>query len=206
MHPDRHNHETIASYEQCALEYARSTAPRDGEIVNAALSKLIEFARTDFPVLEIGSGPGWDADWLELRGLHVIRTDAAKAFVDFQLGRGKAATVLDVVHNDLGGPYAAVSARYVFQHIDRDLLPSVFARVFHTLLDEGVFLFTLREGNDTHFETGSDGRRYYIAMWRREALEASLVARGFEPLWCESSRDADGHWLSMLLRKRKRHV
>ncbi len=43
------------------------------------------------PVLEIGSVPGHDADYLEERGVHVIRTDAAGAFVDLLPAGGHGA-------------------------------------------------------------------------------------------------------------------
>jgi hypothetical protein len=33
-------------------------------------------------ILELGSGPGWDAACLELRGVQVTRSDATRAFVE----------------------------------------------------------------------------------------------------------------------------
>jgi protein-L-isoaspartate O-methyltransferase len=33
-------------------------------------------------ILELGSGPGWDAAYLERRGVQVTRSDATRAFVE----------------------------------------------------------------------------------------------------------------------------
>src|SRR5688572_19297277 len=122
------NRRTIASYDRCALEYAHSTKPKSGSNDHPTLARFLEVVPAGGLVLEIGSGPGWDADWLERRGVHVRRTDASTAFIEIQAARGVTAELLDVLTDNLGGPYAGVIARYVFQHIDRSQLPDVLTR------------------------------------------------------------------------------
>ena len=74
-------------------------------------------------VLEVGSGPGWDADLLEAHGVAVRRTDLTRAFIDLQAARGKVVERLDVTTDELGGPYDAVLALAVLQHVERPQLP-----------------------------------------------------------------------------------
>lgn len=195
---DTGNRRTIASYEGCAAAYARSTQPSPGAEVDEALTRFLEGLPAGADVLEIASGPGWDADWLESRGVRVRRTDACLAFIEIQKARGAVVERLDVVTDDLGGPWNGVLAQYVFQHIDRARLVGVFDRIAAALPDGGALLFTLREGDRDLVETGSDGRVYHIAEWSRSDLGDILSGRGFHELWSRSGVDADGHWLTML--------
>jgi SAM-dependent methyltransferase len=194
------NRATIDAYEACALAYAHSTKPADEYCGTPGLKQLRAAVQTDRRVLEIGSGPGWDADWLETSGLTVRRTDAAAAFVDFQRARGKQAERLNVMQDDLGGPYGVVVALYVFQHIDRGVLPATFAKISRALAPGGLFLFSTREGHGEQVDQRSDGRQYYTALWSPQALEALLRPLGFRTLWSNSWTDNEGLWRSMLLR------
>lgn len=195
------NQSTLAGYEGCALDYASSTAPRPASGEPAALQELLKAVEPGGRLLEIGSGPGWDADWLEARGLDVRRTDATDAFVRFQASRGRPAERLDVLHDPLGGPYDGILALYVFQHIERDALPAIFGKAALALREGGAFLLSIREGAGETVEQGSKGGAYYVAMWQRSDLLAELGAHGFGLAWSSSSEDGEGRWLTVLLRK-----
>lgn len=151
-------------------------------------------------VLEIGSGPGWDADWLEKAGLRVRRTDAAMAFVRFQESRGVHAERFDIVHDDLKGSYDAIVALYVLQHVDRSALPAALRKVSRALREGGAFLFSIREGSGDLIEQGASGR-YYVAMWQSAELSEILVPLGFRLRWSTSDQDSEGRWLIMLFVK-----
>lgn len=191
---------TVAGYEGCALGYAESTAPKPHD-ERRALRELLRVVDRGGRLLEIGSGPGWDADWLETRGLDVRRTDAAEAFVDLQKSRGKMAERLNVLSDPLGGPYDAVVALYVLQHIDRDVLQLLFEKISQALSEEGALLFAIREGVGEIVEKGSEGGTYYIVLWRQSELEALLRPLGFSLLWSTSTEDDDGRWLTALWTK-----
>jgi SAM-dependent methyltransferase len=192
------NRRTIASYDECALEYAQSTKPLPSSNDHSTLARFLEVVPARGLVLEVGSGPGWDADWLERQGVRVRRTDASMSFVEIQAARGAKAELLDVVTDDLGGPYAGLMARYVFQHIERSRLARVLAKISSALVAGGALLFSLREGRDELIEPGSDGRTYYIAEWTKPELDEILGNCGFREYWSESTEDADGRWLTIL--------
>ncbi|MBN9540439.1 MAG: hypothetical protein J0H77_27145, partial [Alphaproteobacteria bacterium] len=82
------NRATVEAYDRYALDYVRSTAEGGARQGHRALAQLLEVIEPGGNVLEIGSGAGWDADWLEKAGFRVRRTDAAMAFVRFQESRG----------------------------------------------------------------------------------------------------------------------
>ncbi len=195
------NASTLAGYEDCAIDYAQTTAPRPEASDQPGLVELLKLVEPESRLLEIGSGPGWDADWLEERGLVVRRTDAAESFLHFQASRGRHAERLDVIRDLLGGPYDGVVALYVLQHVERDLLPTVFARIAQAISDGGVFLLALREGEGESVEIGSKGDAYYVALWPRSEIVAVLAALGLVLHWSHSFEGREGRWMTGLFRK-----
>lgn len=195
------NASSIAGYEGCAVDYAQVTAPRPDGDDQPALLELLKVVAPGSSLLEIGSGPGWDADWLEERGLFVRRTDAAQSFVDLQALRGRRAERLDVIGDPLGGPHDGVVALHVLQHVEREMLPAVLARIAQAIRDGGVFLLALREGEGETVEIGSSGSEYYVALWPRAEIVAILAALGLGLLWSRSFDGREGRWLTALLRK-----
>lgn len=195
------NTSTLAGYEGCADDYAEMTAPKPEADDQPALVELLKVIRPGSYLLEIGSGPGWDADWLEERGLVVRRTDGAESFVQFQASRGRQAERLDVISDPLGGPYDGIVALHVLQHVEREILPSVFAGIAEAIRDGGAFLLALREGQGETAEIGSKGNEYYVALWPRSEIIAVLATLGLELLWSHSFEGRDGRWLSALFRK-----
>jgi 2-polyprenyl-3-methyl-5-hydroxy-6-metoxy-1,4-benzoquinol methylase len=187
---------TVESYEHIADEYARETA--DNDFSSGSLARLAASIPSGH-VLEIGSGPGWDADALEDAGLRVRRTDAAQAFVDFQQSRGKEAGRLDAIADDFGGPYDAVVAIAVLQHVPPDDLPGVLAKVAESLRPGGKFLVTVPLGHGVDWEVGKSGNRYYRALWSEDDFIAALTRVGLMPEWTDRSGDnADSGWLTVL--------
>lgn len=195
------NVSTLIGYEGCADDYADTTAPKPMADDQPALVELLKSVPPGSRLLEIGSGPGWDADWLEERGLAVRRTDGAASFVQLQVSRGRQAGRLDVIKDPLGGPYDGIVALHVLQHVERETLPSVFAAIAGAIRDGGAFLLALREGQGETTEIGSKGNEYYVALWPRSEIIASLSALGFGLLWSRSFDGREGRWLSALFRK-----
>ncbi|HEV7328548.1 MAG TPA: methyltransferase domain-containing protein [Bosea sp. (in: a-proteobacteria)] len=195
------NTSTLTGYEGCADEYAETTAPKPEAADQPALVELLKALEPGSRLLEIGSGPGWDADWLEERRLIIRRTDGADSFVQFQAGRGRQAERLDVIGDPLGGPYDGVVALHVLQHVEREILPSVFAGIAEAIRDGGVFLLALREGQGETAEIGSKGNEYYVALWPRSQIVALLAVLGLDLLWSHSFEGHEGRWLTALFRK-----
>jgi SAM-dependent methyltransferase len=199
---DPGNRRTLRAYEGYALNYAAATAGERSPTGDSALKRVADMVGPGNEILEIGSGPGWDADFLEdSLGLKVDRTDATNAFLKFQADRGKAVRKLDLVSDGLGGPYAGVIALHVLQHIKRDLIDRVIANIFEALRPGGVFLATLREGSGELREGDSGSGSYQVVLWPLHAFEARLSAAGFRIIWTARSTDSDGDWMTILARR-----
>jgi 2-polyprenyl-3-methyl-5-hydroxy-6-metoxy-1,4-benzoquinol methylase len=190
------NARTVESYEDIADDYARVTT--GARVLTGGLTRLAEVVPAG-QVLEIGSGPGWDADALEEAGLKVRRTDITQAFIDFQRARGKRVDQLDVISDDLGGPYDAVVALHVLQHVEPGDLPGVLAKVVGALRPGGRFLVSMPLGEGAGWEVGESGAPYYRALWSEADFVAVLGNVGLGPEWTERSvEDAETGWLCVL--------
>lgn len=198
---DPNNQLTVAAYEQCAIDYALATKPATPHVDQPLLQVLRDALRDGATVLEVGSGPGWDADWLEQAGLTVRRTDATEAFLAFQKQRGKTAGYLDVVRGPIDGSYDAILAMYVFQHVGQQQLPAVLGKVSAALRAGGHLFFTILEGTGEVLETSTEGRQYHIARWRKDALESLLASLGMRLAWSDIREDSEGRWLALLFRR-----
>ena len=198
------NHRTVRSYERIARDYADDTAPGAsgvGEIGGPGLRRLVDLVTPGGTVLEVGSGPGWDADFLEAQGLAIRRTDVTTAFIELQAERGKQVERLDVTTDGLGGPYDAVLALAVLQHVERAEVPALLDRVAAALRPGGAFLFSIREGDGERWEVGDSGNPYFTVLWREPDICDLLEDAGLELDWRSWGKDSEeSQWLTLLAR------
>jgi 2-polyprenyl-3-methyl-5-hydroxy-6-metoxy-1,4-benzoquinol methylase len=190
------NARTVESYEAIAHDYARDTT--GARVLAGGLRRLADVVPGG-QVLEIGSGPGWDADVLEEAGLTVRRTDVTQGFIDFQRGRGKPADRLDAIDDDLGGPYDAVVMLHVLQHMEPDDLSAVLAKVVAALRPGGRFLVSIPLGEGAGWEVGESGKPYYRALRTEADFIAALRDAGLQPEWTERPVEhEESGWLCVL--------
>jgi len=136
---------TLDSYDAAAHVYLEQSMP-PGPAVMAYLDAVAGLVG-DGTVLELGSGPGWDASYLESRGPRVLRTDGAPAFVQMLQAAGHQTRLLDVRMDDFGGPYDAVLADAVLLHVTREQFVDVLQRARQAVASGGALAITLKEGD-----------------------------------------------------------
>jgi SAM-dependent methyltransferase len=188
--------DTIAYYERTARAYATEISPLPPVDRAAALDRLIALVGPGGVVLEVGSGTGRDADYLEWLGITVRRTDATQAFADLQAERGERVDLLDVVADDLGGPYDAVLAMCVLMHVGHGQIDGVLRKVTAALRLGGAFLVSIREGQGE--SPGPAG----MAFWSRSEFAERLAGAGLSVEWDDHHVDCDDDaWLTFLARR-----
>ena len=168
---------TLAAYQSRAQEYVDRT-PWPSPHRAAILDRLVSLAAPG-PVLEIGSGPGRDADYLEARGVRVIRTDATPAFVDRLRDAGHDARLLDARTDPLGGPYQGIFANAVLLHLSRDQFEDLLRRARAAIAAGGVLAFTLKEGDGEEWSEQKLGLPRHFTYWREPAVRAALERAGW---------------------------
>jgi 2-polyprenyl-3-methyl-5-hydroxy-6-metoxy-1,4-benzoquinol methylase len=194
------NAETLHTYEQAAALYRERTVRSDDE-AGDLVTLVAAHAPAGAAVLEVGSGPGHDADRLEALGCAVRRTDAARSFVELQRADGHQIDVLDVRTDDLGGPYDVVFAQAVLLHIDRAELPGVLARVLAAVRPGGLLALTLKEGDGEGWSSHKVELPRHFTYWRAEPLRDALVRAGWQPVVLERTASPYGPWLRSLSRR-----
>ncbi|RYG34020.1 MAG: methyltransferase domain-containing protein [Burkholderiales bacterium] len=198
MHdPADNNRRTVQAYDAYAERYAEVTkdgrTPTGSDGFDIFLARLPEGGR----ILEVASGPGWDADMMEARGFHVRRTDVSEGFIVVQARRNRLVEKLDLIADDLGGPYDGLVALYVVQHIPRDQVADLLERISHAIAPKGAFLFSFQIGEGERIEKGESGD-YHIVMWKREDMEALITRYGLQIIWSRVDDDTEGRWVSLV--------
>ncbi|ESY13941.1 MULTISPECIES: class I SAM-dependent methyltransferase [unclassified Mesorhizobium] len=164
--------QTINAYEDYAERYDALVRHVPNQREQKWLKRLVKIAGKGGRILEVGSGPGYDADFVEGLGVQVRRTDATKRFLELQAARGKHGEFLDLITDDLGGPYDAVLALCVLIHVPREQTDQVLAKIAGALRPGGAFLVSMRIGD------GEKGGEYHTVYWRRDDFAARLENAG----------------------------
>lgn len=190
---------TLLAYERGADRYAARTDDHRAGLVDVLLALVAPGAH----VLELGSGPGRDADALEAAGVRVDRTDGTVAFVERLRGAGHDARLLDVRHDGWGGPYDAVFANAVLLHVDRAATGAVLDRARRAVRPGGVLAATVKHGDgDGWSDRKLDDPRWFT-YWTVDALTEAVATAGWgDVLVRDTTRPgADERWLTVTARR-----
>lgn len=171
---------TLQAYEAGSERFVERTGAlnrQTEEWIRAAVDPLLKTAS----ILEIGSASGRDATFMESLGYQVQRTDGAQAFVDRLNTQGFDARQLNVVTDELGGPWDAIYASAVFVHLTVDQFRTVLQKARAALRPGGTFAFSVKEGNGDEWESGKLDQARFYHYWQADAIQAELDAVGFGP-------------------------
>lgn len=196
------NARTLAAYEQAAALYREQTLALPE---NGWLRQLAGMA-PDGTVLEVGSASGRDADDLERLGRRVHRTDATAAFVEMQRAEGHAADVLDVLTDDIAGPYAAVLANAVFLHFQPDELRHVLAKVRAALVPDGLLAFSVKVGDGSEWSSHKLGVPRFFQYWQPGPLGDLVTECGYELVQVDLDPGEPWGWIRVLARPARRDL
>lgn len=176
--PNTKNARTVVSYEANAEEYIKSRTPEQSEqYCGWIVDGLSGYPKTA-KIFEIGTGTGYDADYLESLGYNVERSDVAQSFVDFNEKRGKKIVKFDVVRDDFSGAYDAIIAVNVMQHLDENEFQVSLQKIAQVLGKGGRFLFSITiGGGDEEWHDDKGGARYFL-NWDIDNLRRELETVG----------------------------
>lgn len=136
------------------------------------IDALLALIPKNSKILDIGSGTGRDADYMEDRGFQTIRTDKELGFVEFQKTKDKKVLLQDVLRDDLGKPesYDAVFANAVLLHFTGEELETIFNKITNCLNKSGFFALSLKQGDNTTLPALTE-RAQYFRYWEMVEIE-----------------------------------
>jgi SAM-dependent methyltransferase len=194
----------LQTYEEHARTYI-DTLPDEAmpsllEWIDEALAGLDGSAR----ILEIGSGPGRDADYIETKGYEVQRTDAAQAFIAHLQSQGHPARMLNILTDDIEGIYDLIFADAVLLHFTPDEVRQVLAKILAALRPGGRFAFSVKIGEGEEFTSRKLDSPRYFHYWLLPDLREILTGQGFTVVKaseCADNRNDRPNWLYLIATK-----
>jgi SAM-dependent methyltransferase len=192
---------TLASYEAAADLYVAHQPPTAPAALLTFLDAIAELLPNGGRVLEIGSATGQDAALLEARGLRVRRTDATVAFVKRLRSQGVEAEILNVVTDELGGPWDGIFANAVFLHLNVGELAGVLAKTARSVTAEGILGFTVKEGDGAGWSTAKLNLPRHFIYWRPASLRAMVDSSPWDLIALDRVAGAKDDWLYCLCRR-----
>ena len=143
------------------------------------------------PILELGCGPGDDADTLTRAGHHVVALDVSDDAIDVARARVPGA---EFHHGDVREPFmvadasvGVVVASLSLHYFSWPQTEDIVTRIRRVLRSSGVLLCRLNSTNDHNF--GASGHKqiepnyYWVKGKRKRFFDAADVARLFSRDW-----------------------
>lgn len=189
---------TLGVYQEAMDAYCATSPSAVAVPVAALLDTVVGRLPASGRVLEVGSGPGLEAQYLEERGLVVDRSDATPAFVERLRQQGHSVRLLDLRDGDYGGPYDAVVANAVLLHLERAHAEKALASFRASTRPGGVLALTLKEGDGEAWSSAKLGKPRWFVYWREDALREVLQRAGWQVVDLRHVQGRTEPWLHVL--------
>ena len=195
------NDRTLASYDEHVEDYTNSLQPQIHVQFRSWIDRALGLIQPGAEILEVGSGPGREADYIESRGFRVTRTDASKGFTEYLSKKGKSVKLLNVLTDELGENLAMVLAQAVLHHFDEQQFRNVLASIHVALKPGGLVVFSVKQGDgDGWTKERIDAPRYYN-FWQKNDLQKVVEKAGFKVLEISEADLGKTRWLLVTARK-----
>lgn len=195
------NNITLRSYDENIQAYIDGSPQTvDGDL-KVWIDTQFSEVNLNAKILEIGSGTGRDARYLESKGFTVQRTDASEGFIELLRSQGEGVKLLNILTDEIGEEYDVIFADAVFLHFTEEQLKQVFKKAYHALSEDGKLLFTLKEGEGEEVTNSKLGADRFFKYWKEEPIKAVLDIVGFSSA-IEGCRKGRQGWLHVSAQKR----
>lgn len=199
------NRDTIAAYNNGIEEYYNLSPQKVSGHIKTWIDSALSGLPKDSKLLEIGSGTGKDAVYINSLGYKLKLTDASQGFVDYLQQQGMDAVTFDVLEDDFNDKYDLIFADAVMLHFADIELEKIFKKVWSALLPKGRFALTVKKGDGEFTEDKKLGMLRYFHLWQPEQLIDKLEDSGFSLTFNEIADDKRGDkpsWILIIAEKR----
>ncbi|MBA3954322.1 methyltransferase domain-containing protein [Candidatus Dependentiae bacterium] len=174
------NAKTLQTYENCIQEYVQNTPTTVSSDRKVWIDSALSYINTQDSILEIGSALGRDANYIESQGYKVKRTDATKNFIKLLQQHGYEATLLNILTDNLGGPYDMVFASAVLIHLNPEEFKKCLSKMYNSLQHEGILAFSVKQGTGEEWSEREIGGPRYFCYWLPNDLQELLLKNKFK--------------------------
>lgn len=183
------NKQTISAYDENVDEYIKKSPQTvDGDL-KIWIDKVFSDIDKTSKIIEIGSGTGKDADYLENQGYTIERTDASHGFIEFQKNKGRKIKYLDIISDNFSDTYDVIFADAVFLHFGQKDLDFVLEKCKLALNNGGTIVFSLKQGEGDELTDVKLGSNRYFKYWDKNSISNLLKARNFSEIRIEEIED-----------------
>lgn len=197
MNPMTSNSDTLNAYNNNLRAYIEGTPQEVTGSVQEWIEETLSYIHRNAKILEIGSGFGRDADYIESRGFLVERSDAADSFVECLRNQGHETKHFNVLEESIPVTYDLIYANAVFLHFREEELKIVLNTVYKGLNETGILAFSVKLGQGEMETPEKVNALRYFRFWQPQPLEELVMQHGFRIL---QSR-CDGKFIQLITQK-----
>ncbi len=173
---------TLDAYENGLDGYINNTFSVASGFMNEHLERALSKIKKDADILEIGSGPGRDANYIETLSYKILRTDAATSFVEYLKSQGKEVLQYDAIAGGLHKQFDLIFATAVFLHFTEAQFVQALKNTHRHLREKGYFALTLKIGEGEEYKTAKMSDQRFFKYWKETKVCELLKDNGFETI------------------------
>lgn len=216
----KENDITVDVYKKKANIYLKTSIEHDNLDLDKAKckqEKLEKFIKTSIgtlpqgvKVLEIGSGDGTNAKYIEKLGYDVTASDVAEDFINAINAKGLKTIEFNILKDEIMEKYSAIFCWRVFVHFTKEDIEKALQKIYDMLEDNGLVIFNImnretrnvdEEWVDFSNEYHMGVERYYKYFSENELYEV-ITKIGYQTYhFHKEGGDNNNKWLVYVLKK-----
>lgn len=189
---------TLETYEKNFDSYLKDTP----QVLVGEFKDYMDFVLTyinlEDSILELGSGTGRDADYIESKGYRVFRTELANSFIEYQRKQGKDIVCFNAIYGDLGNKFNVILALAVFLHFNEEEFLQAIQNSKKHLFENGILVLRMKAGEGDEYSDHKMGGMRFFKYWSATQITEVLIENGFT---IDDVRETqDGKWIHVIAR------
>lgn len=195
------NDKTLQSYEENIQEYLSGTPQTAYDSLKNWIDKALTFVPKGGTVLELGSGPGRDAAYMQSKGYRVMATDATQGFVDLLQKAGHDSLLLNALTDEFGTDYDMIFAHAVLLHFNPEQVRLVIEKAYKSLKPKGVLAFSVKLGKGSAWTNEKLDSPRFFHYWQKPELDNLLKTTSFSSFEITEGKSTNAKWLYVISKK-----
>jgi SAM-dependent methyltransferase len=177
---DSSNSATIDSYNAAVEKYISGTPTIVDGGVKLWIDKMLTLLPPQARIMEIGSGFGRDAHYIESCGFAVERTDATQGFVTLLQRQGHPARLFNIITDPFAQKYDLIFANAVLLHCTGQEFADAINKISSSLVPGGILAFSMKYGTGEEWVTAKLDLPRYFCYWQPDEITKVLQVANFE--------------------------